>query len=515
MWRHDRALVALLGLVCVCSLLLGVGAVGAAPGAEPPLLPTPQLPCDESSNPETGIQGRVPASDHHSGRAAEGYWCNAEHVGSLAGETGRGTQGGYKVERYVDSSGRECAYYDTTLLLGTDLFDGGVGVNAVDMSDPADPQVTASLVSPAMLSPHESLVVSQERGLLMATLGNPAFNVGVLDIYDISDDCREPQLLSSSPAGILGHESGLAPDGMTFYSASPGTRTLFAVDISDPRLPVPIVGYDIDSHGLSISADGNRAYVAGIGTGMVILDVSEVQAREPNPTIREVSRLDWSSRSIPQSTIPITIDGHPYVVEIDEFGSGSAVGAARIIDIADESEPFVVSNLRLAVHQPENFAAQSDDIGNQNPIQGYAGHYCNVPSRVDPTIVACSMILSGLRVFSVEDPAHPVEIAYYNAPSQDDEFFGGNYAMASPSFVPERDEIWYSDGYTGFHVVRLTDGAFGTTAEPDTSPAPADATGAAPASLPVTGAGVHTGFVLVAAVSGLAAAALGRRAFRR
>ena len=507
----------MLVLVALCSGFLGIDAATAAPRPEPPLTATPQATCGEGSVPETGLQGRVSPEDHESGRAAAGFSCNADLVSTFAqGE--EGTLGGFKVERYTDDTGRDCAYYDTSLLLGTDLFDGGVGVNVLDMTDPGSPVLTASLVTPAMLSPHESMLVSQERGLLMATLGNPAANVGILDIYDISEDCREPVLLSSGPAGVIGHESGLAPDGMTFYSASPGTSTLFAVDISDPTLPVPIVGYEIDSHGLSISADGNRAYVAAL-SGLVILDVSEVQARTSNPTIREVSRLDWESRSIPQNAIPITIDGHPYLVEIDEFGAGDAVGAARIIDIADEDAPTVLSNMRLEVHQPEHFDAIADDPGTGSPIQGYAGHYCNVPTRVDPTIVACSMILSGLRVFSIVDPANPVEIAYYNAPSDDAEPTPGSYAMASPSFVPERDEIWYSDGFSGFHAVRLTAGVWPdlppAPSAPAASPEPAATPTPAPAArvetLPDTGRDVSSVYLVVALVSGLGAAWLTRR----
>jgi hypothetical protein len=42
----------------------------------------------------------------------------------------------------------------------------------------------------------------------------------LIDLYDISEDCRHPQLKSSTPTGILGHESGISPDGRTFYSAS-------------------------------------------------------------------------------------------------------------------------------------------------------------------------------------------------------------------------------------------------------------------------------------------------------
>jgi hypothetical protein len=32
--------------------------------------------------------------------------------------------------------------------------------------------------------------------------------------------------------------------------------------------------------------------------------------------------------------------------------------------------------------------------------------------------------------------------------------------MSSPSFVPERGEIWYSDGNSGFYDVRLTNGVW-------------------------------------------------------
>jgi hypothetical protein len=183
-----------------------------------------------------------------------------------------------------------------------------------------------------------------------------------------------------------------------------------------------------------------------------------------DPQVREVARLTWNSMSIPQNAIPVTIDGDPYLVEIDEFGTLEAVGAARLIDISDEANPRVVSNMRLEVHQPENFDAISGDPDADSFLQGYAGHYCNVPRRTDPGIVACSMILSGLRVFDVRDPRHPREIAYYNAPIKSrntpEPFEASNYAMSSPSFVPERGEIWYSDGFQGFYAVRLTNGVW-------------------------------------------------------
>jgi hypothetical protein len=434
-------------------------------GPEPPLLPTPRANCGPGSRPETGIQGRVSPDDHASGRAAQGFTCNTELVGSYTQPNAMGSVGGFKVERYVDADGHDCAYYDTTLMFPTNLLDQEGGVNVMDMSDPANPTLTTRLLTPAMDTPHESLVVSQARGLLAAVAGNLTTNVGQIDIYDISNDCRQPQLRSSTPVGFLGHESGMSPDGRTFYSASPAGKTLVAVDISNPVLPVPIWFGNYDSHGLSIRADGNRAYVAGTGSGLTILDTTQIQERVLNPTVPVVARLQWNSMSIPQNAIPITIKGHPYLVEIDEFGAQEEVGAGRIIDIADERNPRVVSNLRLEVHQPENFPAQENDNGAQNPVQGYAGHYCNVPTRVDPAIVACSMIVSGLRVFDIRDPEQPREIAYFNAPVGPRTIPGvgivpdpSNWAMSSPSFVPERGEIWYSDGLSGFYAVRLTNG---------------------------------------------------------
>jgi hypothetical protein len=59
-------------------------------------------------------------------------------------------------------------------------------------------------------------VLNERRGLLAAVMGNPTVYPGVVDLYDVSRDCRRPELLSSSPVGFLGHESGFAPDGNTF-----------------------------------------------------------------------------------------------------------------------------------------------------------------------------------------------------------------------------------------------------------------------------------------------------------
>ncbi|HEX6945353.1 MAG TPA: hypothetical protein VF196_04105, partial [Casimicrobiaceae bacterium] len=328
-----------------------------------------------------------------------------------------------------------------------------------------------TLLTPAMQTPHESLNISVERGLLAAVTGNPSAYPGIVDVYDLTKDCRQPELQASLPASIFGHESGMAPDGKTVYPTSIGTGHTTAVDLTNPRVPTRIWEGRYGTHGMSVSDDGNRGYFA-TGDGLVIADLSEIQARKPNPQVREISRLTWSTMTIPQFAVPVTIKGKPYLVEVDEYstgadgtsvgGNGPRVGAARIIDISDETKPFVVSNIRLAVHQPENRAAIANDPGAQSPVQGYAAHYCNVPQRHEPGIMACSMILSGLRVFDIRDPEHPKEIAYHVAPPSTISATGSplidekaNWAMSEPAFVPERGEIWYSDGTSGFYALKM------------------------------------------------------------
>lgn len=135
-----------------------------------------------------------------------------------------------------------------------------------------------------------------------------------------------------------------------------------------------------------------------------------------------------------------------------------------MIDISNERRPRVVSELRLDVHATEARASdQRNDPGAQVPLLGYSGHYCSAPRTDDPGIVACTMALSGLRVFDIRDPARPREVAYANFPGLDEVdgvTYRGAAAASSVAFVPERREVWYSDVHSGFHVLRLTERAW-------------------------------------------------------
>src|SRR3954447_7397019 len=336
--------------------LTGVETPAPAPPQQtpaPPLRPVPRAECGPGSRPLEGYaQGRVPKEAIDSPQAKNGWTCNVEPVSHVDGA------GGFKTWRYVDPAGHECAYYDTALLHPSNFASvaglPSTGIAVLDMSDPARPKQTELLDDVVMQQPHESLYLNERRGLLAAEMGNGTTYPGLASIYELSGDCRRPVLAATFQAARFGHEASWSPDGRTFWVN--GGEGIAAIDVTDPRNPVRLWEGDVYAQGSSVGADGNRVYVAEPIDGQLLtLDVSDIQARRPDPHVREVSRLTWSPVAIPQNTAPMRIGGHPYLLEFDEFAwrftqapqDLSAVGAGRIVDMADERRPRVVSTLRL------------------------------------------------------------------------------------------------------------------------------------------------------------------------
>ena len=337
------------------------------------------------------------------------------------------------------------------------------------MGRPSQPRPTAVLADAVMQNPHESLNLNARRGLLAADMGNGLTLPGLMSIYSVSADCRHPVLDATFAAARFGHESGFAPDGRTFYIG--GGEGIAAVDVSDPIHPHTLWEGNVFAHGLNLSDDGKVLYDTNpIDGNLGLLDVSQIQARRANPTVSEISRLTWHTVSIPQNTDPMTIHGHPYLLEFDEFAfrfnpatQNDDVGGARIIDIADPRHPRIVSNLRLAVNMHDaRVAADGDPSQLPGPAFAYASHYCAIPREVDPEIAACSFINSGLRIFNISDPRHPREVAYFISPPRapNPASQGGDLAMSQPAFDPARHEVWYTDASSGFYVVKLAGGVW-------------------------------------------------------
>src|SRR6185437_4613818 len=411
------------------------------------------------------------------------------------------------------------------------------GVPVVDITNPSKPITKGFLQTTSMLDPWESLKVNERRQLLGADNGQNGGGGPEVDIYDLSQDCRFPQLLASLPVGtgtdgsgivhpIVGHEGTWAPDGLTYYGGdlrfappapAKSTGQYYAVDTSDPTRPKLITSWITNVpggnvHGMSISADGNRGYMVSLATGggpagltdptvaanngLLIYDLSQIQARRKNPQVPLISSLFWKDGSGAQHTIPIRIDGKNYLIFVDEAGSGGFSSAAqasaacaagfppfpmaRIIDISDERHPQIVSRLGLEIHDPANCNQTLADIAGLS-IFTYGSHYCSVDDKENTTTLACGYFNAGIRVFDIRRPEAPREIAYFNpagttvaSPGSNHNAFaqwragGPDWCSAQVHLNASNGTMWSTCQDNGLVVLKFTHGVwpFGETKTP-------------------------------------------------
>jgi hypothetical protein len=404
--------------------------------------------CGPQDHPETGLQGQVPAPLRKLGGFA-GFNCNLELVGQS-----RGDGAGWQNVFFSDRLRHVCSYYDTSPIVTDRAHTGVVVMDATDTNHPAP---TAYLASPAMLDPLESLKSNVRRQLLGAVDSINGPTGPIVELYDISTDCRFPRLLSpakpkevAAPQGqVRGDEGSFSPDGLTYYATNLRRGLIYPIDVSDPQRPRVLAEWSMPfnqrTSGLSISEDGNRAYLtlfghgaassadgkASLDNGVIIADVSDVQARRAKPQVRVISTLLWGDGSASHQTIPVRIAGRAYLVATDQGGSGVSNGAgwtaacgaglpawsmARIIDIDDERNPRVAAELALEVNDPKNCDRVLPDLVGLSGFT-YDNHYCSVDSPQNASTLACASFESGIRVFDIRNPRQPKEIAYFVPPS--------------------------------------------------------------------------------------------------
>lgn len=334
--------------------------------------------CANGDQPETGLQGQVPAALRAPG--FDGFNCNLKLLGQYRGEGG-----GSSAATFRDRAGRRCAFYATgyikNILTGQPIARKQPGVAVVDITDPMHPVYTTSLTTKAMMDPWESLRVNPRRGVLGADFGaNAGLGGPEIDLYDLTEDCRSPKLLFSGAVGtgtnggirasksILGHEGAFAPDGLTYYIGDLVNATVNAIDVSDLSKPKLISQFDMTkaplavrararsvrgvknipnitigtAHGLSISDDGNRGYFVSLGyastddvldakfqssDGFYVVDTSDVQSRKPGAQMKLISTVS-AIGTMAQHTLPVRIAGKPYLVFVEEGGAVTSTDSA-------------------------------------------------------------------------------------------------------------------------------------------------------------------------------------------
>jgi hypothetical protein len=481
-----RASVASIFTVSTAAVLLSLAMNGEPLAAGTPYTGIlPRANCGPQDRVETGLQGQTTLAERQSGASKTPYNCNLQLVGQFTGEGAAYQMGWFG----------NCAYYSTR----NNAAQVHRGVAVIDATDTANPTASAYLNDPAMADPWESLKVNERRQLLGGIQGNggngtaPGFG-----LYDLSADCRQPRLLAAlnlepvATGRVQGHAGDFAPDGLTYYGTDRGRSVIYPIDISDPLHPRLLakwhapdtIGYP---HDLTVNEDGTRLYIAQpriapAGNGLVIVDVSDVQNRVPNPQFRVISKLYWTNSAESQLPRPIRIKGRPYILMTDEIGPAGFTGLSRvttacaqglppfglgrIIDILDETNPVLVSELKLEVHDPANCALFQSDSSTGGFI--YDSHYCTVDDAKNAKMAACSYFQAGVRVFDIRDPYHPKELAYYKpgavgTASRPGSTLTGNraydYSSSNIRWVKKDGDIflWFTSHDNGFQVVKFTD----------------------------------------------------------
>src|SRR5262249_5530860 len=178
----------------------------------------------------------------------QGFSCNLKLLAQVKGEGAN-----WQTTEWREGKGKTkkvCAYHGTaapTYASTANVPRVNYGGRVIDITDPPKPCNTAYLTTTSMLDPWESLKINERRKLLGAVNGANGAGGPEIDLYDVSGDCRYPQLLTSSAVGIgsdevlfgiVGHEGSFAPDGLTYYG---GGRTVpnnyYAIDITNTLAP--------------------------------------------------------------------------------------------------------------------------------------------------------------------------------------------------------------------------------------------------------------------------------------
>ena len=324
-----------------------------------------------------------------------------------------------------------------------------------------------------MLSPHESVLVHQKRGLLGAVMGNAFANVGILDLYDLRQDCRHPKLVSSTRSAFLGHESGWSPDGKTFYATGSGGQSLTAIDVTDPatpeadlrdlqhQLPRPaaLAGRP-DAVRRQHRQRPERRHPARRGPAHHRRQRDpgpEAEPRDQDAVQPAVERgVDPAGRPAvhPQGP-PLPARGRRVLPVRRRTTRAAPVGAARIIAVDDPRHPKIVSGIRLEVHQPGEPPDVVRRPGREQPARRLHRPLLLGAVRQEPAdrrLLDDQLRSARLRH---QRPQAPARGRLLQPPR-------GRLRLLAPWPSPpgtcKKRMIWFTDTGQGFYAVKLTNG---------------------------------------------------------
>ena len=434
-----RRAVGVVAVALSAHLGFGLSPLGPTTRAEPTPPDAGGPLCGPEDDPAVGCGLRIVGSNDLAGRTNS---FNLARIGDCA---------------YISSSAQTSIATKLPSLSETD------GVAVVDVHDPAAPRLVSILRTPGSTEASETIhaVDAGDRKVLVIGSygGKPtpqplADELGpALDIYEITDDCTEPDHRSTYfwPDNV--HNVTVNPSGTRVYGTrfapNPTTQTAMALSDTVPAgavvtaSPVPLMDIlvldigDLEApnlraqeplrlpdgttalcHTVHFDEAETRMYCAGRTSsaaaddgrepphsvwrwaGPTIWDISQISAGVDDPTISFVGESPIKGQG-GHHAVPATIGRRRYVVAANELAFTCDMAAyPRIWDITDETRPVLVSEMHLPA--PDDCAGV---------------HYNNVDSHTDTKMAIIGWMEAGLQVFDIRDPAHPRRIAFFKTGS--------------------------------------------------------------------------------------------------
>jgi hypothetical protein len=344
----------------------------------------------------------------------------------------------------------------------------GTGTSIVDVRDPRDPKLVTRIPAPPNSHSHkvqvvgDLLLVNRER--LEPADAVPGSWTAGLSVFDVSDpaDPREIGFWSCGGRGV--HRMAYWEAPYAFVTAGSGEfefkqQYLVILDLSDPTDPVAVGRWwfpgmrpeEADQRWWAPDRlaklhhavpHGDRLYCGWWDLGVVILDIEDVSSPRLVGNL-SFDEIDPPSRQT-HSVVPLL--GRDALVVTDEATERFGVDVqARIVDIADETEPRLVSRFPV----PEgDYRAQPLRFGPHNVHEPRPGSL----QRND--LVFMTYFNAGLRVFDVSDLASPHEVAHFvpETPA------GQPAIQMNDVFVAPDGLIYASDRVTGgMYILEMDD----------------------------------------------------------
>jgi hypothetical protein len=463
--------------------------------------------------PETTLQGGLTTAKRDAPGGFQGEQCGMRQVGHEP----LGLRGSFGDVQLIGL----CAY--ASMRDPSNLSLPTTGTSVIDMRVPSAPVWTQTLRTPAMQRAYSALEIQQN--ILVGAFKDFGPNgTNPFDIYDVSGDCLQPRLLSTTNTASGNHDGWLTPDTNTYYGIPFGGQTIqqnpnridvHVMDLADKANPKQYLNWNRlqlppevqartlatrNFHDVSTNEDGTRLYLALYGgnnalggfpadgsgrcaNGLLIMDSSDVALRRPNPQLRYISFLSWcpeqqtgnqfvdpdygdgSTAAAHATEYIIHENGKPYIVSTDESGAGLDGEWDRHILQRTFSRLIDISDEKnprvVATFKPD--VNDPDNVAQvmAEQINGGMLHYIGFDDRKKMRLVFFAGANQGIRVVDFRDPEHPKEIAYYKAPNVATTRVGENdFTRPDPRYDADNCLIYTGWNQGGLRILELTNSEY-------------------------------------------------------